>query len=570
MKPYIIKQSVLIAIIINFCLPVYSQNLETLNQNKPISIKGSVGASMIFFDATGRPSNRPPFSWALIGSPVLDIYGITFPFSFTISDQERDFRQPFNKIGVSPYYKWAKLHLGYRNLNFSPYTLAGHTILGAGIELKPGNFRTGFIYGRLLRAVPLTALNYDLNKSYVSTPAYQRKTWSFKAGYGTENNYADIILFKGWDDASSLDVDPAFKNIMPAENFIVSFVTHQKLGKRFNFEFEYAKSLYVLDSRVSAPDTSGKGFLEPFSFLYKSNSSSYLSSALDSKFGYSGQIFTLNIRYKRVEPDFRSMGAYFFQNDLENITIEPMLKFNKEKYTLSASLGLQHDNLNNKLPNTTKRTIGSLNLNGTPSQRYNFNINYSNYDLGQSAGATPVDSLYELSQTTQNLSVNQNLNFMGETFVHYFIVSYNFQKLNDKNRLLYQSNSFTTNILIASYMVSYMPVNLNITIGYSYTTFDLSSAETSYMGPNLSISKSFMKNTLAVSLSENLFTNSSTDNNTLETTENNLNRVSLNLTYRLAKKHRFTVKGYINKSTSDTVSNNYNEKRGELGYVYTF
>ena len=304
---------------------------------------------MIFFDVKGRPANHQPFSWAINGSPVLDIYGITLPFSFIISDQERDFRQPFNKIGVSPYYKWVKLHLGYRNLIFSPYTLAGHTVLGAGIELKPGNFRTGFIYGRLLRAVPLTALNYDLNKSFVSTPAYLRKAWSFKAGYGTENNFADIILFKGWDDPSSLNVGSTFKNIMPAENFIVSFVTHQKLWKRFNFELEYAKSLYVLDSRVTAPDSSKNGLLEPFSFLYKSNSSSYLSSALESMVGYSGRIITLNIRYKRVEPDFRSMGAYFFQNDLENITIEPIVKFNKEKYSLSASLGLQHDNLNNKL-----------------------------------------------------------------------------------------------------------------------------------------------------------------------------------------------------------------------------
>ena len=235
------------------------------------------------------------------------------------------------------------------------------------------------------------------------------------------------------------------------------------------------------------PTLSKNGLLEPFSFLYKSNSSSYLSSAIESMAGYSGRIFALNIRYKRVEPDFRSMGAYFFQNDLENITIEPTLKFSKEKYALSASFGMQHDNLNNKLANTTKRTIGSLNLNGVPSQRYNFNINYANYDLGQSSGATPVDSLYEISQTTQNLSVNQNLNFMGKTFVHYFIVSYNLQKLKE----IIESNSFTSNILIGSYMVNYIPANLNITIGYSYTTFNLSSTKTSYLGPNFSISKSF-------------------------------------------------------------------------------
>lgn len=570
MTSYFGKQFFFIVLLLNFYFSGLSQNIETVGKNTPVAIKGSVGASMIFFDVQGRPANRKPFTWALSGSPVLDIYGITFPFSFTISDQERDFRQPFNKIGVSPYYKWAKLHLGYRNLVFSPYTLAGHTLLGAGVELKPGKFRTGFMYGRLLRAVPPVATNYDLGNSFVSTPAYLRKAWSFKAGYGTESNFADIILFKGWDEPSSLKVDSTFKKIMPAENFIVSFVTHQKLWKRFNFELEYAKSLYNMDSRVSAQDSSKNGLLEPFSFLYKTNSTSYLSSAIESMAGYTGGIFALNIRYKRVEPNFRSMGAYFFQSDLENLTIEPSLKFNKEKYALGASVGLQHDNLDNKLANTTRRTIGSLNLNGAPSQRYNFNVNYANYDLGQSAGATPVDSLYEISQTTHNLSVNQNLNFMGKTFVHYFLVSYNLQKLKDKNKKTVDPNSFTSNMLIGSYIVNYIPANLNITIGYSYTIFTLSSNETSYAGPNFSISKSFAKNKLAISLSENLFKNQLTDKIAGKTTINNLNRVSLNTSYRPGRKHRVIAKVYINKNSSDTASNNYNEKRGELGYVYSF
>jgi len=39
---------------------------------------------------------------------------------------------------MSPYYKWITIHVGYRNINYSQFTLAGHTILGAGIELHPG------------------------------------------------------------------------------------------------------------------------------------------------------------------------------------------------------------------------------------------------------------------------------------------------------------------------------------------------------------------------------------------------------------------------------------------------
>ncbi len=564
------KKVVLILLLILVCLSAFPQNLETVGKNKPFTIKGSVGASMIYFDARGRPSNRKPFSWALTGAPVVEIYGITLPFSFTISEQERDFRQPFNKIGVSPYYKWAKLHLGYRNLVFSPYTLAGHTFLGAGTELNPGKFRIGFMYGRLLRAIQPDALNADINKSYVSTPSYLRKAWSFRAGYGTENNYADIIFFKGWDDPSSLHIDSTFKSIMPAENFIASFVTHQKFLKHFNFELEYATSLYTLDSRVSSPDTSKRGLLRPFSFLYNSNSSSYVSSALESMLGYTGSVFGLNLRFKRVEPDFRSMGAYFFQSDLQNITIEPSVKFAQDKYALTASLGLQRDNLNHKLPNTTRRSIGSVILTGTPSQRYNFNISYANYNLGQSAGATPIDSLYEISQTTHNLSVNQSLNFIGKTFTHFFILSYNLQKLQDKNKNTINRNSYTSNMIIGSYMINYVPAGLNLTLGYTYSTFVLTSSETNFMGPNMSLSKSFAKNKLSVSLAGNFFKNKVSDKISDITVINNLTRFSLIASYRPGKKHRITAKAYLNQNNSDTVLNDYTEIRGELGYVYTF
>jgi len=81
--------------------------------------------------------------WYLQGSPVITVYGIVLPFSFRLSEQQRDFRQPFNQFGVSPYYKWAKLHLGYRSHNWSTYALAGHSITGVGLELTPGKFQVG-------------------------------------------------------------------------------------------------------------------------------------------------------------------------------------------------------------------------------------------------------------------------------------------------------------------------------------------------------------------------------------------------------------------------------------------
>jgi len=73
-----------------------------------VSTERVVGCGRIII-RVGKEAYRKPFTWMLTGSPTLSVYGITLPFSFTISEQQRNFRQPFNKFGVSPYYKWAKL-----------------------------------------------------------------------------------------------------------------------------------------------------------------------------------------------------------------------------------------------------------------------------------------------------------------------------------------------------------------------------------------------------------------------------------------------------------------------------
>src|SRR5690606_30555610 len=104
---------------------------------------------MWYYGTSGIASRRQPFSWYITGAPVVSIYGISFPFSMTVSEQERRYAQPFNRYGVSPRYKWLTLHAGYRNVRFSDFTLAGVNMLGGGVEINPGIFRFGAMAGRI-------------------------------------------------------------------------------------------------------------------------------------------------------------------------------------------------------------------------------------------------------------------------------------------------------------------------------------------------------------------------------------------------------------------------------------
>ena len=123
------------------CLPslAFSQDLGNLSKQKPVVLSGSLSLRLNSFSTSDTRSTRDPFFWTVSGSPTLTIYGIAFPFTLAVSNKQKDFRQPFNMYGVSPYYKKIRLHAGYRSVYFSDYTLSDHLFLGGGIEAGPSS-----------------------------------------------------------------------------------------------------------------------------------------------------------------------------------------------------------------------------------------------------------------------------------------------------------------------------------------------------------------------------------------------------------------------------------------------
>src|SRR5688572_17826317 len=141
-----------------------AQDLGNLKSAKPLDLTGSLSLRLNSYSSNRENPTRDPFFWTVSGSPTVSIYGVTLPFYFSFSQKNQDFRQPFNQFGVSPYYKWLKVHLGYRNISFSDFTLSNHTFLGIGIEAEPSILRFGFVYGRFLKAIdqPIDTLSNEI------------------------------------------------------------------------------------------------------------------------------------------------------------------------------------------------------------------------------------------------------------------------------------------------------------------------------------------------------------------------------------------------------------------------
>src|SRR5208283_1371011 len=216
------------------------------------------------------------------------------------SEQERLLRQPFNQFGISPKYKWITLHVGYQNLNYSQFTLAGHTILGAGVDLTPGIFRFGFIYGRFNRASGV-----DTSSKAFQPYTYANYGYAIKMGLGKGSNFFELSFLKAKDDSTSVRPDSAFRGLVtPAENVTIGMNGQIKFLKFFTFSLEAATSLYTsnLGNKGPLADSANNALVKLMGHLIATNSSTEHFNAIQTGFGFQQNQFGLKLQYHRIDP----------------------------------------------------------------------------------------------------------------------------------------------------------------------------------------------------------------------------------------------------------------------------
>ncbi|MDH5604615.1 MAG: hypothetical protein OEY51_11775, partial [Cyclobacteriaceae bacterium] len=406
---YINIRNIVIFILALSPLRGLTQDLANLKSATPVTFKGNINLSMNTYATTRETPQRDPFFWTLSGNPVVGLYGITLPFSFVISQKHRSFMQPFNRFGVSPYYKWLQLHLGYRSMNFSQYSLNGHSFSGVGAEAKPGNFRFGLMRGRLLKAIP-----YDSLSEFPMQPTYKRKGFSAKAGYGKESNYFDLILFKGWDDINSIERPLDSARVNPQDNVVLAVKSNQRIIQGLVLDVDFGWSGWTSNlfaSGLPREDITMAGIVNK---LLKVNYSTQVLKAGTAGLSYNFKTYNIALKYERVDPDYRTLGAYYFNTDLENITVSPGWSMLKNKMRVQTSLGVQKNNLfANKLAQT-KRRINSIRASYSPVQKISLNASYTNFQTSQIRydyiKRDLLDSMV-LQQFAKNFSMGANYSF---------------------------------------------------------------------------------------------------------------------------------------------------------------
>jgi len=543
------------------CVTLHGQGNSSTSNRKYVSIDGQISVYTSFYSSEGIDPRKKSFSWCITGNPVLHIWNVSIPLSFIVGEPERNFRQPFDQAGLTPEYKWMKGYIGYSNVTWSPFTWAGQTLFGIGIELTPAKFRFGFLYGRLNRPVPEDTLSV-----YSQTPAYRRVGFAAKIGYGTASNFVDVIFLKAKDDPGSVPYIPVKTEVMPAENAVAGITSRQRLGKFFNWNLDAAVSLYTRDLR-SMPLSSDAGDIRTgFSWLLDVNTSTQYYYALQSDLGFHIKQFRIKLRYRRVDPDYKSMGAYYFQSDIENITLDASLAVMKNKLSFNASIGKQRDNLLNRKQFSSIRLIGSAGFTWNPVRQFGMNLLYSNYSADQVKGRiTPSDSMKQ-TFVTQNLTICPRLSLISSTMVHLFLLTYNRQWFNDKNPVTASFTQYTSNNLNANYSLSLTKEAMTLNISYMMNVLKLDTNNIAFYGISVSGNKSFFNNSLQTVIRIYYSINKVNEIKTAD-----IVNLTLGATCRITKHNAITINfHYLNNQGSSSRQRTFSEMTLDLGYTHTF
>ncbi len=553
---------------------VSAQDFSNIQQAKPITLNGSIEARTLFYNASGIQNRREPFSYVLSGSPTVSLYGWQVPLSFSYSKEQKSFRQPFNQFGMSPTYKRITLHAGYRNLNFSQYTLGGHTMLGAGLELKPGKLRAGFMYGRLNRATVI-----DTASQALVPFSFSRKGFAAKLGYGTDRNYFDLSFLNAKDDSTTRPEMrlPDAINVLPASNAVLGFKSRFSLIKNYFIEGDGAVSIYTDD--INSPfqvDSLENNFLEKLKNTFDINGTSSYFTAFSVGAGFAERYFGLKVNYRRIDPDFKTMGAYYFNNDLEAWTINPSFRLASGLLRGNISIGTQKNNIQNQKQSTNRRFIGAANISAQFTSEFGMDVVYNNFSNNQTPKTLAVGNSIKIVQTNQTFSVMPRYVFTNNDLHHMVMVSANISGLKDHNSYIgmgnpsqSQSSTINTQQFMANYSITIPQKSLSLFSNINYTILDREIAKDTYQGITLGGNYSFDKNRARVGLNSSLIQGSS------ETIgKSTIINASLNGNYQVRKGQSIRLMVFLTNNNPGSVISEYNptftETRSEVSYVLNF
>jgi hypothetical protein len=569
-KSYLPMNRLLTALffIVFFLMTARGQDLSNLKKEKPLKLSSGFSLSSGFYHTNQTDGRQAPTNWVLSGSPTVTFYGISMPFSFVISNQNRSFHQPFNRYGIAPSYKWIKLYAGWNSMNFSQYTLASRQFFGTGIELTPRGFRFGAMYGRFQKAIREDSLAVQGNSfvSNIPTPAFERRGYAFKVGFGVTKNHFDIIFMKAADAINSIP-PPVKKELLPQENAGLGLKWQFTFFKKLTWKADAALSAFTRNQNSDTISLENVRFRSVIQNILIPKTSTQGFLAGDMSLGFRQKQFNIEVRYKRIDPGFRSMGAYYFQTDLTQYSVAPSFPIGKS-LRFSGNVGWQEDNLYKKKAATTHRFIGMGNMSfNPPKSKFGCDLNYTNFGLSQAPGVRSLNDSTRIQQVNQSLNFSPRLQFNNDAHTQTLFLTLGLNDLADRNpNITYQTNSRAMNANLG-YNLALTSSLWNFNGNMTVNRVKIKAGSTQSLGFGGGAGKGFLENKLNANVNTGWYANSFNGKS---------NGWSLTAgfggSYQVRKNQSATMSlNFLNNKSKDvSVSRSFREWFGNIAYSVSF
>jgi len=411
-----------------------------------VSATGSLTAYGEAYEHTGSGNPaRPVNTGRITANLTLSLFHglVTAPLTALISSDQVSFRQQINQIGVSPTYKGVTFHAGWFNPTYSTYTIADATVLGGGIDVAPGKWRAGALYGRARKAV---------SPAFGVTAQAQWERWMTggHVGYGDQQRtFLDAFVVRTEDRAGGIDTTGG-TFLPPVEASTVAGAKGQLAlaGSRVQLQFEAASSQYTRQDTVSF--------------------NTVTAPAASAKLLYNGATWSLGTTAEYLGPGFTTLGNSGLAGDRLDVGLTGSAQLQGGRLSLRGMGGWRRNNLKKDLDATTTQAIYNFGGSWQPSATFGVDWQVANNVNNNKA----KDDTSSIKNITGLYNVTPRLLWRTGTVQHVLVVVGGVQRSQNTSPLSVALLDTKTTLVVGTWSAAF-PSSLTLTAAATYTHVEL-------------------------------------------------------------------------------------------------
>ena len=534
---------------------------NTFKKENLFKVNGSINVTNTRYQAYGMEGQRDPLFYQLQANLNFKILTIDVPFTAVINNQKSAFGgppPPPTRIGIKPTYKAFTFHAGYSAMNFSEFSLSGAQFLGGGVEVKPKKSAVSgkVMYGRFQQS----NVEFDANHIIIGIPTYERWGGGAALDVKLKDQNFGAHVFTAKDDPSSVAGSDTL-TLKAIDNLVFGFTANNKLSKKISVDGEISWSAYTPETRTGKDVLEGYSYLNNLGGLYLANNSSSFNKALFANLKYTEKKYNAKISYRRIDPDYRSLGAVSLNTDLEDITGSVTRHLFNKKLILTGTGGFQKNNLAEDQAARTTKLIGAINAVINPKEGWTINANYASFTTSTRMELVPefLDTL-RYAQVTKSGSGSIIRVIPREKTAHTFTLLGCYQEA-----LANDVSTSNTVMGALSYNLNALKSKLNTTLAVNANQTTTEDAKMLLTGPSLNFGKPILKGKITPQIAmASMFTYIQ------EVYVGMIYNFRLGASYKLKKKHTFNLSGsFIHKDLNSAI-NVTQELVGTIAYNFNF